>query len=300
MRKRGPEAAPSADPAIEVADARPEADGSVVGTRVRRRARRRAERRAEPETPELTTPELATPELEIPQQLANGPISAASVLRHGNPSQPASFPYLGYQVPTDVRVVAQEVAIVLAVVALVVAVPLGYYIIGTVIAMAAALATAIAQPWLRDDTQGPQRGLTLVATSVVALAIVTTSVGALYGVIGSSEAAVAQTVPAPDVELYGLVGTPTPTIFDLRPGGCAIDSDGVARSNGTVVNLVNRPKRYAVTVRFETKSGTVLAHETDELQALAPQGAGAFSVSAPVVTDDELRCYVTEVRATNP
>jgi hypothetical protein len=37
-----------------------------------------------------------------------------------------------------------------------------------------------------------------------------------------------------------------------------------------------------VTVQFESRSGIVLANETDELQPLDPQGASTFSVSAPV------------------
>jgi hypothetical protein len=235
-----------------------------------------------------------------PELSADADVGTVGVLRQGSSIQPLSVPYLGYHVPREVRVKAERTAIVLAVLALVVAVPFGHYVIGTLIAMAAALATALAQTWLREDRHGPLRDLSLVASGLVALAIVTSSVGALYDVIRPSTGEVAHTVPAPGGELYGLLGTQTPTVFDLRPGGCAIGTDGVARSNGTVVNLVSRPKRYAITVRFESKSGTVLANETDELQPLDPQGASAFSVSAAVAITDGLRCYITEVRATNP
>lgn len=220
-------------------------------------------------------------------------VAAVNVLRSGSTIQPLNVPFLGYRPPRPAQLAAEQVALVLAVIAVLVAILFRTFIVAEIIAVIALLAIVTAQPWRPYQSDSERRSL-LNTTLIVFAATLLSAGGALYATL-QDRSSVHRTIVAPGRQIYGLRGTPSPTIFDLTGGECTDGADGTAVAAGTLTNLTSRTATFTVVVTFESGTGATLGSASQDLAGVPSNVANSFRITLPLAPGIDLRCYVTGV-----
>ena len=218
------------------------------------------------------------------------------VLRGDTSIQPVSVPFIGLREPRLHAAQIERAAQALVVVSFALFLGPHLYPLAAIAAVLGAVCTVVAQPWvLFEAHRGVVRTGALALT--VSIAIVASSTMSVVDLAHHPSTAVRTAVDAAHPP-YGLVGTPTPPIFDITGGTCTIDGSGVVHAVGTITNLVNRTKTFDVTVSFTNAGGTVLTTGSGRIEALAPHGVASFDASAPL-DQPPARCTISSVTTTS-